>query len=221
MTNSLRISKVFKKYRGKNSTDVQALAGIDLEAKNGDFIAVLGPSGCGKSTLMLTAGGLLEADEGSVVVNGQNIYDLNNSKRADFRAHHVAYVYQEFHLIPYLNVLDNVQITDLALGEASKPRAVEILAKFGLSERLEHLPSELSVGEQQRVALSRAIYSGAKVILADEPTGNLDTENAEIVLRALQEFTEQGGIVLMVTHDDRAISYASRKLSMKAGAWVE
>ena len=98
---------------------------------------------------------------------------------------------------------------------------MKILEKYGLSERADHLPSELSVGEQQRVALSRAVYSGAKMILADEPTGNLDTKNAEIVLKSLQEFTAQGGIVLMVTHDDRAISFANKKLTMQAGEWVD
>ena len=121
----------------------------------------------------------------------------------------MAFVYQEFHLIPYLNVLDNVRIADLALDGGSEEKALAILEN-GLKDRTDHLPSELSVGEQQRAALSRAIYSGAKIILADEPTGNLDSENAESVLQALKVFAQEGGIVLMVTHDDRAVAYANK-----------
>ena len=221
MTNMIEIKQVSKKYQRKNQDDIQAVDNIDLNAKNGEFIAVLGPSGCGKSTLMMLAGGLLETDSGTVLVNGQDLFSLNNSKRAEFRSKNIAYVYQEFHLVSYLSVLDNVQIIDLALGKGSEDKARSILKKFGLIERAEHLPSELSVGEQQRVALSRAIYGGAKIILADEPTGNLDTENAELVLKALEEFTEEGGLVLMVTHDERALSYASKKLTMKKGQWED
>jgi putative ABC transport system ATP-binding protein len=219
MTNSLEITQASKAYKRKNQSPVQALDKVDLKAESGDFIAVLGPSGCGKSTLMLSAGGLLELDLGKVVVNGQDISDLSNSQKASFRAQNIAYVYQEFHLIPYLSVIDNVRIADLALSSGSEERAKDILNKFGLGDREHHLPSELSVGEQQRVALSRAIYSGAKIILADEPTGNLDSENAETVLKALKDFSEQGGIVLMVTHDDRALAYAKKKLTMAAGQW--
>ncbi|MDD7987315.1 ABC transporter ATP-binding protein [Lentisphaera marina] len=219
MTNSLEITQASKAYKRKNQSPVQALNKIDLKAQSGDFIAVLGPSGCGKSTLMLSAGALLELDSGKIVVNGQDLSELSNSQKASFRANNIAYVYQEFHLIPYLSVIDNVRIADLALATGSETKAQEILQKFGLADRLHHLPSELSVGEQQRVALSRAIYSGAKIILADEPTGNLDAENAETVLKALKDFTEQGGIVLMVTHDDRAVAFAQKKLTMTAGQW--
>ena len=219
MTNSIEIKQASKAYQRKNQAPVQALDKLDLKAERGDFIAVLGPSGCGKSTLMLSAGGLLEVDSGQVVINGQDLSQLSSSQKAEFRAKNVAYVYQEFHLIPYLNVIDNVRIADLALGSGSEQKAEEILKKFALAERAQHLPSELSVGEQQRVALSRAIYSGAKIILADEPTGNLDSENAETVLKALKDFTEEGGIVIMVTHDDRAVAYAAKKLSMSAGQW--
>ena len=219
MTNSLEITQASKAYKRKNQSPVQALNKIDLKAQSGDFIAVLGPSGCGKSTLMLSAGALLELDSGKIVVNGQDLSELSNSQKASFRANNIAYVYQEFHLIPYLSVIDNVRIADLALATGSETKAQEILQKFGLADRLHHLPSELSVGEQQRVALSRAIYSGAKIILADEPTGNLDAENAETVLKALKDFTDQGGIVLMVTHDDRAVAFAQKKLTMTAGQW--
>lgn len=220
MTSTLVIDRISKKYKRKSQAAVQAVLDLSLKAQNGDFIAVLGPSGCGKSTLMLTAGGLLAADSGTVTVNGQNLYQLNNSQRAEFRARNIAYVYQEFHLIPYLNVVDNIMIADLALGEGSRDKALQLLSQFGLEGRGRHLPSELSVGEQQRVALARAIYGGARIILADEPTGNLDSDNAHLVLQALKDFTENGGIVLMVTHDDRALNFANRKLTMKAGEWI-
>ena len=219
MTSTIEIVNISKKYQSKNKTSVEAVKNINLQANSGDFIAILGPSGCGKSTLMMLAGGLLEADSGTVVVNGQDLSQFSNSKKAQFRAENIAYVYQEFHLIPYLNVLDNVQVSDLALGRGSEGGANLILERLGLKGRAAHLPSELSVGEQQRVALSRAIYSGAKLILADEPTGNLDAENASLVLKALQKFTEDGGIVLMVTHDERALKYANREMMMKAGEW--
>ena len=220
MTSTLVIDKISKKYKRKSQAAGQAVLDLSLKAQDGDFIAVLGPSGCGKSTLMLTAGGLLAADSGTVTVSGQNLYQLNNSQRAEFRARNIAYVYQEFHLIPYLNVVDNIMIADLALGEGSRDKALKLINQFGLEGRGRHLPSELSVGEQQRVALARAIYGGARIILADEPTGNLDSDNAHLVLQALKDFTENGGIVLMVTHDDRAISFANRKLTMKAGEWI-
>ena len=217
MTNTLDIQTVSKKYERKNQAPVQAIDAVSLKAESGDFIALLGPSGCGKSTLMLTAGGLLKADSGSVAVNGQDLYSLNNSQRAEFRASHIAYVYQEFHLIPYLSVLDNVRVSDLANGGGTQQRAEDLLKQFGLRDRRYHLPSELSVGEQQRVALSRAIYGGAKIILADEPTGNLDGENAKLVLQTLKQFSDDGGIVIMVTHDDRALEYAKKQLKMNAG----
>ena len=217
MTNTLELQTVSKKYERKNQASVQAIDAVSLKAESGDFIALLGPSGCGKSTLMLTAGGLLKADSGSVAVNGQDLYSLNNSQRAEFRASNIAYVYQEFHLIPYLSVLENVCISDLANGGGTQQRAEELLKQFGLSDRRDHLPSELSVGEQQRVALSRAIYGGAKIILADEPTGNLDGENAKLVLQALKQFSDDGGIVIMVTHDERALEYAKKQLKMNAG----
>jgi len=198
---------------------ITAVDGVSLELNRGDFVALHGASGCGKSTLMLMAGGLLSPDEGEVIVAGEKPYQLDVEHRAAFRSKHVGFVFQQFHLIPFLDVLDNVRVCELA-KKASRDldtEARELLYKFQLSERLHHVPSKLSVGEQQRVALARALVQKPKLILADEPTGNLDAENAQIILRHLSDFAEAGGAVLMVTHDDRARKIAGRSLELKNG----
>ena len=221
MTNCvLKISGLKKTYPGKGSRpDVHALQGLDLTVNKGEFIALHGPSGCGKSTLLLTAGGLQRPTTGSVEINGQDLYSLNNSKRAQFRAQNLGFVFQQFHLIPYLNVLDNVMVSEVATGQTdnAQVRAHQILEKFGMAHRTTHHPSELSVGEQQRVALARAVFAGASILFADEPTGNLDRENAATVLSYMKEFAENGGAVIMVTHDDRALEYASRNVALDGG----
>lgn len=217
----LKMTDIAKTFASKGKMEeVQALQSINLEVKAGDFVALYGPSGCGKSTLLLTAGGLLKPDTGMVEINSTSIYTMNNSFRASFRVKNVGFVFQQFYLIPYLNVRDNVMISQLATGRDSQAiqKANEILDRFGLTDRLEHHPSELSVGEQQRVALSRAVFAGASILFADEPTGNLDSHNAEIVLTFLKEFSKEGGAVFMVTHEDSVISYASHKLKMDKGS---
>jgi len=211
-------------YPGKGSrANVHAHKGVDLTVNKGEFVALHGPSGCGKSTMLLTAGGLLRPDKGAVEINGQDLYSLNNSKRAQFRARNLGFVFQQFHLIPYLDVLSNVMVTEVATGQTpdAKKRATEILAKFSIGDRASHHPSELSVGEQQRVALARAVFAGASILFADEPTGNLDHDNASAVLNYMKEFAENGGAVIMVTHDDRALEYASRKISLAGGSIAE
>jgi putative ABC transport system ATP-binding protein len=216
----LEIKALKKTYPGKGARqEVLALKGIDLEVKKGEFVALHGPSGCGKSTLLLTAGGLLKPDNGSVKINNQQLYELNNSDRAHFRAKNLGFVFQQFHLIPYLDVLGNVIVSEMATGRTTdaESRAIEILAKFDMVDRKHHHPSELSVGEQQRVALARAVFAGANILFADEPTGNLDHKNADLVLNYIKEFAENGGAAVMVTHDDRALEYASRRISLSEG----
>jgi ABC-type lipoprotein export system ATPase subunit len=216
----LKINGLKKRYPGRGSREnVQALNGIDLSISAGEFVALHGPSGCGKSTLLLTAGGLLRPDEGSVTINGQSLYALNNSKRAQFRARNLGFVFQQFHLIPYLNVLDNVMVTEVATGQSpdARQRAEAILDQFGMAARSGHHPSELSVGEQQRLALARAVFANASILFADEPTGNLDRENAETVLNYMKKFADDGGTVVMVTHDDRALEFATRKIALIDG----
>jgi len=217
MTDILTMKNVSKNYPRKNQADVLALDDVSLRVATGDFVALHGPSGSGKSTLLLVAGGLLRPTSGEVLIEGQELYVLNNSQRAELRAKSIAYLYQQFYLVPYLSVLDNVRITDLAKKDGSLEKAKSVLDQFQMTDRLTHLPSQLSVGEQQRVALARVIYSEAKIILADEPTGNLDQENAEIVLNALRRFTEDGGCVVLVTHDEKALKYAKTELKMANG----
>ena len=166
-------------------------------------------------------GGLLSPDKGAVRINNQDVYSLPLEARAAFRAKHIGFVFQQFHLIPYLNVLDNVLVSTMAVPDAgARDGAVELLNRFQLSGRLGHVPSKLSVGEQQRVALARALLHKPRVLFADEPTGNLDPENAQIILGAMKQFAAQGGLVLMVTHDETARAAAVRQVGVEQGKLV-
>jgi ABC-type lipoprotein export system ATPase subunit len=203
---------------GADRRTVTALDGVSLHVKPGEFVAVQGPSGCGKTTLLLVAGGLLRPDAGTAALDGQDLYALPPEARARFRASNLGFVFQQFHLVPYLSVVDNVLAPALALqSEGAAERARGLVERFGLSDRAEHVPAELSTGERQRVALARALLNRPKVILADEPTGNLDGAAAEVVLRHLATFAAEGGAVLLVTHDRQAAGYAGRVVQMEAG----
>jgi len=195
---------------------VRAVDDVSLSVGSGEFVAIQGPSGCGKSTLLLAAGGLLRPDTGNVIVDGQDLYTLSPDERARFRAEHIGFVYQQFHLVPYLSVLDNVLVPSLA-SSALRGRAVELVAQFGLADRAHHVPAQLSVGERQRCALARALLNRPKLLLADEPTGNLDRENGQVVLDCLREFAGNGGAVLLVTHDNNAIGVAHRWIRLRQG----
>ncbi|HOZ46827.1 MAG TPA: ABC transporter ATP-binding protein [Candidatus Hydrogenedentes bacterium] len=209
-----------KVYHGRKG-HVEALRDITMQFQAGEFVAVEGPSGCGKTTLLLSIGGLLMPGAGSVRVDGQDPYTLSPEARARFRAATIGFVFQQFHLVPFLDVMDNLLVPSLALRDAaSRARAQELAKHFGLLDRAHHVPAELSIGERQRVALARALLNRPKVLLADEPTGNLDGANAETVLGYLAEFAESGGAVLLVTHDPRAAGYAHRTLHMEKGRVV-
>ena len=230
MTNPvLQITDATKHFAaGGGGENVRAIDGVSFNAAAGDFVALHGASGCGKSTLLLMAGGLLSPDSGEISIAGENPYALSPDARAAFRAAHVGFVFQQFHLIPFLDVLDNVLICELAglngdeKDAGLRDRARALLEKFNLGHRMDHVPSKLSIGEQQRVALARALLREPKLILADEPTGNLDAENSEVILKHLSEFAASGdGAVLMVTHDDRAKDAASRSLEMAEGKIVD
>lgn len=211
------------KHYASSEGEVLAVNGISLSLESGDFVAMHGPSGCGKSTFLLIAGGLLSPDKGKLSVAGEDPYALSPGARSAFRAEHIGFVFQQFHLIPYLNVLDNLLVNELTPGDTSDLRgeAEALLEKFQMTERKHHVPSQLSVGEQQRVALARAMLRRPKLLLADEPTGNLDAENSGILLDSLKEFSAEGGAVLMVTHDERAREAAGRSIGMKAGKIVD
>ncbi len=216
----LKMESVTKHYthRGKQ---VKALDNVTLEIPRGDFVSVVGPSGSGKSTLLLTCGGMLSPAAGRVVVDGQSVYELTLKDRALLRRKKVGFVFQMFNLVPYLTAMENVQIPLYLAGvdpaEQTK-RAASLLERVGLGDRLDHKPSELSVGQQQRVALARMLANDPAVILADEPTGNLDPETGQNILGFLEQLNREGRTIVMVTHDLRAAQRAKRILRLVGGA---
>jgi ABC-type lipoprotein export system ATPase subunit len=193
---------------------------VSLSLEPGEFVAVQGPSGSGKTTLLLAAGGLLAPSGGTIAFRGEDIYALSSAARARWRAQYLGFVFQQFHLIPYLSVLDNVLAPALAYPITdARRRAEKLLEQFGLSARASHVPSELSTGEQQRTALARALLHGPQLLLCDEPTGNLDEQSARVVWDCLLGFQRQGGAVLLVTHDAGAAAMAQRSLTLKFGRY--
>jgi putative ABC transport system ATP-binding protein len=219
----LKVSGLKKSYITKKETEVKALNGISLEVGKGELVEVKGPSGCGKTTLLLICGGLLCPDEGEILLNNNNLYNISSQLRDKQRAENIGFVFQQFYLIPYLNVLENVMIPAAGLNSPSaslKDKSEELIRKFNLIHRINHMPAELSTGERQRVALARALINDPKILLADEPTGNLDNENAGIVLNHISDFAKEGGAVLLVTHDTRISTNAHRKYVMKEGIFI-
>jgi ABC-type lipoprotein export system ATPase subunit len=215
----LRIHGLVKSYRRAERT-VRVLEGVNLDLDGGQFVAVRGPSGCGKTTLLLIAGGLLAPQGGGVLIDGSDPYAMSPQRRAAFRARTIGFVFQQFHLVPYLSVLDNVLAPALAGGDRAdqaRRRAADLIERFGLGPRMLHVPGELSTGERQRTALARALLNRPRLLLADEPTGNLDLENGRIVLNCLAEFAAAGGGVLLVTHNPDAAACAHKTLALKDG----
>ena len=215
----LALQSVSKTYTHRGRT-VKALDSATLDVHDGDFVAVVGPSGSGKSTLLLTLGGMLSPASGRVLVDGQSLYDMSTDKRAEFRRKKVGFVFQTFNLVPYLTALENVQVPLLLAGTNGRvqlERATSLLTRLGLADRLDHKPSELSVGQQQRVALARMLANDPAVVLADEPTGNLDPDTSGQIIDFLEEVNHEGKTVVMVTHDMRAAQRAKRILRLVDG----
>jgi len=212
------ITKWFDGPEGK----VTALEDVNLSISPGEFLAIRGPSGCGKTTLLLTAGGLLRPSSGQVSLDGQDPYVLSSEMRSRMRASVIGFVFQQFHLIPYLTVQQNIMAPSLALSSKETiQRTQKLINNFGLDDRSGHVPAQLSTGQRQRTALARALLNKPKIILADEPTGNLDKDNADIVFDYLSKYVNEGGCVLLVTHDVRAASHATKILQMSQGRIVE
>ena len=219
----LRLKELKKNYRTGKSLEVKAVDGISLEINRGELLTVNGPSGCGKTTLLLMAGGLMNPDEGKVFLGDLDLYSLPPRKRDRERALKVGFVFQQFYLISYLNVLENVLIPSMELNSSpvsAEKRARELVSRFNLSGRIDHRPGELSTGERQRVALARALINRPKVLFADEPTGNLDDENARLVFEYINGFAAEGGAVLLVTHDQRIAGTARTSCQMREGRLI-
>ena len=220
----LELSDVHKTYHGPKGS-IQVLKGVTLKLETGEFVALRGASGSGKSTLLWIAGALMTPESGTVRVDGQDIYALSAEGRARERATKIGFVFQQFHLVPYLTVRENVIAPALAGGNGTAPdvarRADELIEQLGITPRRDHVPGQLSSGERQRTALARALLRGPKLLLADEPTGNLDGENAQGVLDELGRFAQAGGTVLLVTHSDQAANSKKRKLAMQDGRVAE
>lgn len=213
----LSLRGVSKRYK-RGDGFVQALEPASLAVGAGEFVVLQGPSGSGKTTLLLIAGGLLLPDSGEVRIEEKNLYALSPEQRARFRASAVRFVFQQFHLIPYLSVVENVLAPSLAVEiDTARERAEELLAQLGLSDRLGHFPAELSSGERQRVALARALLSRPKLALADEPTANLDEENSQRVVAHLSEFAKEGGAVLFATADAKIPELSTRIIYIRGG----
>ncbi len=215
----LQLSQIAKRYpAAAGGSSVTALEGVDLCLASGEFLAVMGPSGSGKSTLLLIAGGLLTPSSGQVLFEGRDVYSLTAEARARWRAENVGFVFQQMHLIPYLSVCENILAATLGLAARDAPRrAAELIERFGLTPRRDHVPAALSTGEQQRVALARALLNRPKLLLCDEPTGNLDEQNSGVVIDCLAEFQREGGAVLLVTHHSGAAARAGRRVQLRGG----
>ncbi len=210
--------------------EVAAVRGISLAVEPGEFLAIVGPSGSGKSTLFYLLGGLTRASSGRVVIDGVDFASLNDAERTKLRKHRIGFVFQKFNLLPTLSAMGNIEIAYEVSGRASGPNGVPMDRKYldHLSEllsikgRLDHRPSELSGGEQQRVAIARALITRPAIVLADEPTGNLDTQNSDAVLRMLSRSNrELGQTTLMITHNPEAAAIAGRILYMRDGQIVK
>ncbi|MCX5644255.1 MAG: ABC transporter ATP-binding protein [Phycisphaerae bacterium] len=213
----LILQDLAKTYRTR-AGEVKALDGVSLRIDQGEFIAVCGPSGSGKTTLLMMIAAMLRPSRGTVQFEDRDLYQMTGAARAKFRARNIGFVFQMFHLVPYLNVLENVLLAGaVARSGDGRARAEESLQRLGLGHRIGHRPSELSAGEKQRTAIARALLNRPKLILADEPTGNLDSQNAEGVLRHLQSFQRDGGTIIMATHGLAAQGFATRTIDLREG----
>ena len=215
----LTMEAITKTYNHRGPA-VTVLNDVSLEIPQGDFVSIVGPSGSGKSTLLLAMGGMLTPSSGRVELDGESVYDLAPDRRAALRGRKIGFVFQTFNLVPYLSALENVQVPLFLAGFAEgdqRSRAAALLERFGLGDRLEHKPSELSVGQQQRVALARMLANDPSVILADEPTGSLDPETSAQVIEFLEQANQEERTVVMVTHDPQVARRAKRTLRLDGG----
>ena len=215
----IEINKLSKTYNG-GEEKVQALVDIDLKIEKGEFVSVMGPSGSGKSTLLTILGGLNHPTEGELVVDEIPIYKLPLEKLADFRREYLGFIFQSFQLIPYLTVIENVMLP-LSITEKSKKEQIElaevILGKMGLKGKARRLPDQLSGGEQERVAIARALVNSPPILMADEPTGNLDSKTGTDIMNLFKTLNQEGQTIIMVTHNSENTAYSTRTIFLKDG----
>lgn len=224
MTNGLIIeTRSLRKVYRQGDVDVAALRGVDVQVKSGEFLAIVGPSGSGKSTLFHILGGLTPATDGEVLMDGKELGKMTESQRTTLRRTTVSFVFQKYNLLPTLSVRDNIEIARYIAHKTGPvdPSFTKVLQMLGIDHRMDHKPRALSGGEQQRVAIARAIVNHPAILLADEPTGNLDSENSANVLGILRDLNHSiGQTILMITHNPEAAAFADRVIEMKDGRVV-
>jgi putative ABC transport system ATP-binding protein len=217
----LEVKNVSKVY-GEGTAKVVALNNVSLRVNEGEFIAIMGPSGSGKSTLLNIIGGLDHISSGEVILDGKRIDSLDENALVDVRRGKIAYVFQQYHLIPSLTALENVLLPLTFCGANNKnQKALDILKRVGLERRAEHKPSQLSGGEQQRVAIARALVNDPSLVLADEPTGNMDRKTGREILALFDQLNEEGRSIVMVTHDPEIAGYAGEVVVLQDGQIVD
>ena len=226
MTDHAPIIKIanLKKTYHTGDVDVHALRGVTLDIRKGEFVSIVGPSGSGKSTLFHVLGGLTPATSGTVHINGADLAKMTDKERTNLRKRTVGFVFQKYNLLPTLSVADNIEIARDIAGTSGAPdqKFQEVIRLLGIEHRMEHKPRALSGGEQQRVAIARSIVNSPAILLADEPTGNLDTENSNNVLALLRDLNRRTGqTILMITHNPEAATYGHRIVHMRDGRIVE
>ena len=218
------VENVGKVYRGEEGAPAtRVLEGVSLEINEGEFVALMGPSGSGKTTLLTVVGAMNRPTEGRVAVDGIDVYALSEERRADFRREYLGFVFQQHHLMPYLSAVENVMLplaTLRATAREKRERASEVLERVGLGSKARRLPNQLSGGEQGRLAIARALVNRPPLLLADEPTGTLDTRTGEEVMGVFRDLNERGQTVLLVTHNPDNAALAGRVLHIRDGRWL-
>jgi putative ABC transport system ATP-binding protein len=219
----IKSNNIIKEF-GAGEAKVTAVKGIDLSIDQSEFISIMGESGAGKSTFLSMLGGLLSPTKGEIIIGGVDIYALKKDKLADFRREFMGFIFQSFQLVPYLNVVENVQLPLAVTHHSEKEKeslAVAALARVGLQDKGHRLPNQLSGGEQERVAIARAVVNEPPILFADEPTGNLDSRNSDEVMNLLKKLNSEGQTIIMVTHSRQNAEFADRIVEVRDGLLID